>query len=262
MNTTRQPLKIHIVSDLHLEFAKYEDHTNIDCDVVVLAGDIAIGAKGIAWARERWADKEIIYVAGNHEYYGGEFHEVNTQLEEAAKLHGVHFLNRKTVVIGDVRFVGATLWTGYQLFGSAADDILWAQIECSGYLADHRRIRYGKGVLRPTDALDLHNEDLAFIRDQLMGEYHKGPTVVVTHHLPLRESVSDRYKKELASSGFASDLKRFMGLQELWIHGHTHDTFDYVHESGTRVVCNPRGYVTYRGGQENYVFNPRLVVEV
>ena len=27
---------------------------------------------------------------------------------------------------------------------------------------------------------------------------------------------------------------------QLWIHGHTHDSFDYV-VNGTRVVCNPRG---------------------
>lgn len=250
-------MRIHVLSDLHLEFAGYEDHA-VECDVIVLAGDIHPGTQGIEWARQRWADKEIIYVPGNHEYYRSQVDQMNEQFAEAGKLHGVHVLNRGEVTIGGVRFLGATLWTDFGLFGEG--DKPWAMRECSSYLADFRVIRYGERVFTPEDSVRLHRQDVAWLKSKLREETFMGKTVVVTHHLPSRKSVAARYAKELASSGFASNLSRLLGLSELWIHGHTHDSFDYV-EAGTRVICNPRGYVTY-GGQENYVFDPVLVVEV
>lgn len=257
-------MRIHVLSDLHLEFAEYEDHA-VECDVVVLAGDIHLGIQGVEWARQRWADKEIVYVPGNHEYYRSQYDQLNDLFAEAGKLHGVHVLNRGEVIIGGVRFLGATLWTDFELFGEGEKP--WAMRECSSYLADFRVIRYGGRVFTPEDSIVLHRQDVAWLESKLrgksptVGEPFDGKTVVVTHHLPSRRSVADRYAKELASSGFASDLSRLLGLSDLWIHGHTHDRFDYV-EAGTRVICNPRGYVTYHNGQENFEFNPALVVEV
>jgi len=250
-------MRIHVLSDLHLEFAKYEDHA-VECDVVVLAGDIHLGIQGIEWARQRWADKEIVYVPGNHEYYRSQFDQMNEQLAEASKLHGVHVLNRGEVIIGGVRFLGATLWTDFELFGEGEKP--WAMRECSSYLADFRVIRYGDRAFTPEDSVRLHRMDVAWLKSRLREKTFMGKTVVVTHHLPSMQSVAARYAKELTSAGFASNLSRLRGLSELWIHGHTHDSFDYV-EAGTRVICNPRGYVTY-SGQENFEFNPALVVEV
>ena len=260
-------MRIHILSDTHLEFAEYEDHT-VECDVIVLAGDIHLGIQGIEWARQRWADKEIVYVPGNHEYYRSQFDQMNEQLVEAGKLYGVHVLNRGEVTIGGVRFLGATLWTDFELFGEGEKP--WAMRECSSYLADFRAIRYGEGGFTPEDSIHLHRQDVAWLESKLRGGEPfdgtsaagvRGKTVVVTHHLPSMQSVAARYAKELTSAGFASDLSRLLGLSELWIHGHTHDSFDYV-EAETRVICNPRGYVTYGNGQENFCFNPALVVEV
>lgn len=93
-----------------------------------------------------------------------------------------------------------------------------------------------------------------------MGEPFEGKTVVVTHHLPSMRSVAERYRHELLSACFASNLDHLLGYSALWVHGHTHDSFDYA-AHGTRVICNPRGYC--RAGQpENRQFNPALVVEV
>ena len=257
-------LKINVVSDLHLEFAQFES-ADIDCEVVVLAGDIAIGESGIIWARERWPDKEIIFVPGNHEYYKGEIGEVNAKLEVAAKQYGVYFLNRDEAIIGGVRFLGCTLWTDFNLFATddpiqSQSDMAWAMRECSGYLADFRVIRYGNRVLLPQDTVDFHALDVAFLEEKLAQPYD-GKTVVVTHHLPSQWSVADQYLQVYASAGFASDITRLFGKSvNLWCHGHTHTNFDYV-QNGTRVICNPRGYVTMHG-VENSDFNPRLVVDV
>lgn len=109
-------MKLHILSDLHLEFLAYAPPA-LDADAVVLAGDIGLGTRGIQWAREAWPDTEIVYVPGNHEYYRSEMGVENELLRAAAREHGVHLLNRDAAVIGGVRFLGATLWTDFRLFG-------------------------------------------------------------------------------------------------------------------------------------------------
>jgi hypothetical protein len=87
--------------------------------------------------------------------------------------------------------------------------------------------------------------------------------VVVTHHLPSFESVAPKYQDSKLSACFASKLDHLMSGEkvQLWIHGHTHDNFDYE-LNGTRVLCNPRGYYTASNGNENASFNPYLVADV
>ena len=49
------------------------------------------------------------------------------------------------------------------------------------------------------------------------------------------------------NGGFRSNCDDFISYRpqiKLWMHGHTHEDFDYV-LGETRVVCNPRGYVNH-----------------
>jgi Icc-related predicted phosphoesterase len=87
--------------------------------------------------------------------------------------------------------------------------------------------------------------------------------VVVSHHAPSPRSVAPRYGADLVSAAFASDLESLIEHYEpdLWIHGHTHDSFDYQ-LGRTRVVCNPRGYVSSQGNLENSRFDPELIIEI
>ena len=105
-----------------------------------------------------------------------------------------------------------------------------------------------------------HAQQIRWLKDQLQ-EPFPGKTVVVTHHLPSARSVADRYKTDLLSACFASELDHLFGPMALWVHGHTHDCFDYD-VGGTRVVCNPRGYTHPDASPENPHFNPALVIEV
>ena len=70
----------------------------------------------------------------------------------------------------------------------------------------------------------------------------------------------DRFKDALLSACFASELDYLFGKMDLWVHGHTHDNLDYEVKD-TRVICNPRGYVTYNC-RENFDFKPGLVIEI
>ena len=91
---------------------------------------------------------------------------------------------------------------------------------------------------------------------------HEGPTVVITHHAPSPKSIHPRFAGSLLNACFVSDAERLMGADRvpLWIHGHTHDSFDY-RVDGTRVVCNPRGYAK-SGTNENALFDANLTLDV
>jgi len=112
-------MKLLVLSDLHLEFAPFvpEPAAVAAADVVVLAGDISPGTKAIAWARQAFPGKPVVYVAGNHEFYRCDWDKLPGALREEAKKHDVHFLENEAVTIEGVRFVGATLWTDFALFG-------------------------------------------------------------------------------------------------------------------------------------------------
>lgn len=251
-------MKIQILSDLHLEYSAFEV-VQTDADVIVLAGDICLGTRGIAWARQTWPDKEIVFVPGNHEYYRSEIGIENEQMEIAARVYGVHVLNRKEAVIGEVRFLGATLWTDFRLFGEAERP--WAYAAGLNGLTDFRVIDYGPKTFMPQDSAEFNAADVEWLEAKLKVENYDGPTVVVTHHLPSMRSVAERYQSGLLSACFASNFDHLMGYSQLWIHGHTHDSFDYQNK-GTRVICNPRGYCKAGQTPENREFNLALVVEV
>lgn len=250
-------MKIHILSDLHLEFSTFDPPVT-DAGVVVLAGDIGKGANGINWARSAFPDKEVLYVPGNHEFYGMDRIETLAAIRAAARKCGVYLLDEDEVVINSVRFQGCTLWTDFRLFGD--DKKHQAIVAGLNGLNDFRMIREsGKELFTPQHSIELHEKSLAWLKSNLDTPFD-GKTVVVTHHLPSARSVVERFKDSLLSACFASELDYLFGKMDMWLHGHTHNNLDYE-VNGTRVICNPRGYVTYRG-QENFDFNPRLVVEI
>lgn len=250
-------MKLHILSDLHLEFSEFEPPAT-DADIIILAGDIGKGSNGIDWARKAFPNKEIMYVPGNHEFYGYRRPETLAMMRDAAQKVGVHLLDEDELVIGNVRFLGCTLWTDFLLFGEAKKSTAMSDGQLC--LNDFRVIREEwKMPFTPARSIELHEQSLAWLKSKLE-EPFDGKTVVVTHHLPSKQSVVDRFKEALLSACFASELDYLFGKMDLWIHGHTHDNLDYE-VNGTRVICNPRGYVTYNC-QENFDFKPGLVIEI
>lgn len=250
-------MKIQILSDLHLEHMAF-DAPQTDADVVVLAGDIGKAAHGINWARSTFIDKEIVFVPGNHEYYGAQRLDALAQMRIAAQECNICLLDDDEIVIQGVRFLGMSLWTDFLLFGEAEKQ--WVMREGQEYLADFREIQEGlSGYFSPQHSIALHKTSLEWLNAKLTAPFN-GKTVVVTHHLPSILSVPKRFKQSRLSACFASNLDNLFGKMALWVHGHSHDNADYM-ANGTRVVCNPRGYVTYNM-TENFDFDPTLVIEI
>ena len=244
-------MRLRILSDLHLEIRPIELPA-VEADVVILAGDIANGAQGIEWAR-RVFDVPVIYVPGNHEPYDGEFGATLEALRTAARRSGVELLDCGERVIGDVRFVGCTLWTDYSL---APEAVRTACIDAARRTTpDYHAIRHGERAFAPEDAISLHEVHRAWLARALDRPF-AGTTVVITHFAPHPGSIAPAYANHPDNPGFVVNLQSMMGLAPLWIHGHTHTFFDYV-VSGTRVVCNPRGYANESPG-----FVADFVVEI
>jgi len=248
-------MRIHILSDLHVEFGLIAP-PDVDADVIVLAGDIGVGMKGIRRIARDLPDKPVLFVAGNHEYYGGNFQLVNQQLKQLCGPK-LHFLNNDVVIINGVRFLGCTLWTDFQLFGNAVQAMLAVGMAMNDYVNISFRDENGKRKLRPEDTLALHQLSHAWLQEELNKPF-AGPTVVITHHAPHPNSLLPGSEEDILSAAYVSDLSDLMGKPQLWIHGHTHSSWDYEVD-GTRVVCNPRGYYRY---QPNMDFDPGFIVEV
>lgn len=276
-------MKIAVYSDLHLEFWRpgqgFGPPVGLEADVVVLAGDISRpGTRAVQAATELFRSgqgqgphPELVLVPGNHEYYRCELAAERAAMQKAAQVAGVHLLDKACTVLHGVRFIGATLWTDYELPVKVGSQWLSrrerAMRVAGRSLNDHRFIDLetdeGRRTFLPQDALELHRQERAFILGQLQQPFD-GPTVVVTHHLPRLESVVERYQADWLSPAFASRLPDdAFQVPSLWIHGHTHDSLDY-RVGNCRVVCNPAGYPRPMSpnGLENDRFDTALVVEL
>lgn len=254
--------KLWVLSDLHVDVNRRYPlalpDPRPDHDVVVIAGDICHGLDDAIWfiAGEKLNDKPVVLVAGNHEFYGFDRHtELASGRSEAAKFPNIHLLERDTAEIAGISVLGCTLWTDYKYAG--VREQARAMHLAAHRLSDHRMIGNGQGVWAPQDALEEHEASRTWLSTEL-GKAGSTPKVVVTHHAPSPGSVHERYRSDLLTAAFASDLSALFGHAALWVHGHLHAPSDYV-QDGCRVVANPRGYV---GIKEDRAFNPSLVIEV
>ncbi|MGB6242884.1 MAG: metallophosphoesterase [Castellaniella sp.] len=248
-------VRLHVISDLHLSMQGLTLPA-FQADVTILAGDIARPHAAMQWAAQ--VPRPVLYVPGNHEFYGGDIPGVRAQLAQEAAQHGVELLDQRAVVIDGVRFLGTTLWTDFELFGT--DQRGKAMEQTGQFMRDFQVIHNGDGSrFTPQDAAALFREQYDWL-DTALDEPFDGPTVVITHHAPSLRSVHPRFEDSLISAGFVSDCTGLMGRACLWIHGHTHDSFDYT-VRGTRVLCNPRGY-SRDGVNENPAFKPAFCVDV
>lgn len=262
-------MRLLVISDLHLEFGPFEFPAPMpEFDIAVFAGDIGKPiTAAVGWLAQQGQHgplfgRPVIYVPGNHEFYGSVMNLSLAEGREAAEFAGIDLLSRRTVVIGGVRFVGCTLWTDYRLLGTPKPSMVVAGQE----LNDHRFIRYREesghySRFMPWHAAAEHRLDLAFVRNELATR-HNGPTVVVTHHAPHPRSVQPRHQGSALSPAFASDLGNLIEdfQPDLWIHGHDHGSHDY-RIGRTRVFANQAGYPNLMA-RENSSFDPRCVITV
>ena len=250
-------VRLHVLSDLHLERAPFAPQ-GVDADAVVLAGDIATGTRGVEWAREWAGERPVLYVAGNHEFYGHAIPGLIGQLRSAAAGSPVSVLENDEVILGGIRFLGCTLWSDFDFDGR--ERRARSMAICERFVNDFAYIEFGPGsrTLAARDTRTLHLASRRWLAKRLELP-HDGPTVVITHHQPLVRTRPERPELRALAGAFASDVTDLMGGDRvaLWIYGHTHRTAD-LELSGTHILSNPRGYPHERVAG----FDPACVVEL
>ena len=300
-------MKIAICSDIHLEFGPISLKNTKKAEVLILSGDICV-AKDILDLdphETRFDDKSskihkffqeccarfkhVIYISGNHEHYNGDFAETFTVLRDRfGYLVNLHILDKESVLINDIMFIGGTLWTdmnkedGITLMHMKSMMNDFRTVKNSNRMVSRKVMKYKKdengqyvseikdgvnvmieegfkfeeyiSTFSPEDAVEDHKKMLDYLKVMLEGK-HDQKFVVVGHHAPTKLSTHPRYADELTmNGGYSSDLSEFIldyPQIKLWTHGHTHEEFDYLIGT-TRIVCNPRGYINYEDRADNF----------
>lgn len=244
-------LTLQEMSDLHFELYPDNGKLFVDSldpsgvDVLALVGDI-LSTRFYTQTRDRLkqlADKykRILLVPGNHEYWGMSREETLNVLSNAvAGLHNVTLLNNQVVTIEGRRFLGGTMWFPK-----------WSPLHdfAASQLPDFKEIADFKDWV-----VDENKKFQLFAKKNL-----KKGDVVLTHYLPSMKSVAAKYKGSALNAFFVSEMDQLIQDRKpsLWIHGHTHFSFDYQ-ISNTRVVCNPRGTAWY----PNVDFKEKLLIPI
>ena len=255
-------MKVTLISDLHLEVgiltqSQMKSLKNQKSDVLILAGDI-VSIKTLQKHKNFFDEvcsyfHHVVYVMGNHEFYGGKFNKSIVLLKDfASQYSNLHVLENSVVQLDDVAFLGSTLWTRLK-----NPIVAWDVENC---MNDYRAITYDGSVYRKLLAkdTDLRHQQSVFWLEQTLKQHNK--VVVVTHHCPSFKSMSEHYQYAgNVNYAYYNDLEYLMESNVvLWCHGHTHDKKDYVINT-TRVLCNPRGY---RGYEPQEVLWSPITVEI
>jgi Icc-related predicted phosphoesterase len=244
-------MRIQLLSDLHFEHQadvgrSFVASLNPDvCDVLVLAGDICTVEAGLLNAITLFCQRfqQVVLVPGNHEFYGTTRGRVNATLQKARRRNpNLHLLQRDVVEIGGKRFLGTPLWFP-PTPTAKLNEAVWSDFSC---IQGFAKWVYQENAM-----------DMEFFRREL-----REGDIVVTHYLPSFQSVHPRYAGEPNNCYFVCSL-----LDELiedrkpavWMHGHTHESADYMIGS-TRIVCNPFGYADL--GMLNGPFQDEKIIDV
>ena len=278
-------MKILLGSDLHIEFGQLEVTNVHNADVLILSGDIVTATDLKGWSpggiippmekAQRFMTffehcstnfKYVLYVMGNHEHYHGDFATSADILRAALKEYpNIHFMDKESITIEDVTFIGGTLWTDmnkedpstlYSIKGVMNDfRIIRNSSRKVTFKDEANKFHEREARFCPEDTVEDHKAMLTFIDETTKDSSKK--YVVVGHHSPSKASTHPRYKEEWMMNGaYSSDLSEFILDRpqiKLWTHGHTHDPYDYMIGS-TRIVCNPRGYIHYEEIADNFEF--------
>lgn len=233
------------MSDLHIrpwDELGYLD----DADIYIVCGDVDSGTYGCSFIDWRFTNKEVVYIPGNHEFYGEEYFSLGNSLKnykwENIKAGGCFnnqvYYNKKR----KIRFICSLLWSdcsSLPLLFNNKDPFDILKLEKS--INDFRQIKYGEEIFSVKIMTQLHIEAKEFLLKEIMTPY-EGKTVVVTHFPPSLRSLEEKHSRDPISAYFMNELPEeyFEGVN-YWICGHTHWRHEYKIGNCT-VINNARGY--------------------
>ena len=160
-------MKIALASDIHLEFGDIEFENTQNADVLILSGDICV-AKSFGPKEDKFFQMvsklfpHVIYIMGNHEHYNGDFAESEGKIRAAlSRYDNINFLEKQSVTIDDVTFIGGTLWTDM----NKRDDLTMFHV--SRRMNDFQCVRNSNRIV--TRTVPIYKENPLYTEDGLNG---------------------------------------------------------------------------------------------
>ena len=225
------PLKIRLLSDLHLELHEISDlNFKKKADVVILAGDIGDPFDDnyiMLLEKLSLLHEKVFVITGNHEYYSKyTMSEIDTKIKQILEDESdIHFLQMNSVSYKGVKFMGCTLWS------HANDKTL-----CK-YMNDFNYITFDEYVTK-------HNEHREWLEQELTLDF-PGKICVITHHLPSFSLINEEYHEHPLNIFFATDINT--KCADVWCYGHTHKA-NQTEINNVKFYCNPRGHPDEKSG--------------
>ncbi len=237
-------MKIQVVSDTHNEFGIipkfYDPMIETKADVLVLAGDIS-GYRDIfndLVDIQEASGKKVIYVPGNHEYYGTRKARMDVTFNDFNLVNSnLHVLMEDDILIDGIRFLGTTGW--WDGSGGTIDGLVKLGLNDFSMIYDLMDDENRDGVKWGETARSYLDSRMGWLRENEPDT----KLCVITHHYPHYQSIDPRFAGNKLNVCFGNRWEWLIEKHqpEVWIHGHTHSSFDYK-VGDTRVVCNPQGY--------------------
>lgn len=262
-------MRLWIVSDIHWELTRGWDLPSLAqrpaFDVLIVAGDLVPQMeRGVQWLAQRVTDRRVLYVGGNHEFFGTDIDRTVDKARQAAVGTTVTVLQNDAIYVGDTLFLGATLWTDFSVFGNRE----YAMMRAGESMNDYKKIRkrdYSRR-LRLADTLARHRESCEFIARSVRESNMPRKVVVITHHGPIRQAMRAGSEHDVLSAAYVSDRPDLLQGVDVWVYGHMHETRDFtVSSTRTRMVTNCKGYGPWKPTQtswDNAAFDPRFIIEI
>lgn len=247
-------MKVRLLSDLHTEGWEFVYQYQGE-DVLVLAGDIfAKDPINLVQIVKRVPNHvEIIFVAGNHEYYKADFNQINTYLQHVDWHPNFHFLKNRGITIGDYAFFGGTMFTNFDMYGLTEQ--WFTEKACKDGVRDFHVITIDGRRWTTYDhkiEYELFNREF----DRWAKDVEGKTRVCVSHFVPTKQCCDPHFLGNTLNPYFIATQEMRIAKVDYWLFGHTHTAFDEM-QGDTRLVCNPRGY-----GRENKNFNPNLILDI
>ena len=170
-------MRLHVLSDLHLEFGITELPTT-DADVVVLAGDIHVGREGMQWIQRQFPEQHVVYVLGNHEFYHQSIPELTERLKRETDGKHIHLLENDAIEIDGFTFLGCTLWTDFRIWHDPEAAMLAANRGISDFTVIE--VRSENRILHPQDTVKLNAESVAWLKSELAKHDRPRPSLSPT----------------------------------------------------------------------------------
>lgn len=235
-------MDFQIASDLHIEThgglnAPASCYPTRVASILVLCGDLYPFARPEYPEILRRAAEPfdmVMYVPGNHEYYGGSL-DMDADIERTCFAAGnVIYMNKRSINIRGMQFIGATLWSDNPTDSSG-----------SQIMNDYDKI-YG---LTPKRSNALHKNHRAFISKAVKQAKKDGRigSVIMSHHVPDNRLAFDITSRPPATFPFyfSTDMQDITSdpFVKVWCHGHTHESYrTRLNGNGPIFASNALGY--------------------